>query len=166
MDLALNNKDFWTANICDRGQDDVRVVDLAMRSFGGIPAAAGAVELVRLHDDNRLLFDVVAKPGGGRILMVAVEADSRPAVVGENVARAAFASGWGGIIVDGAVRDARVLPTIPILIVARETRPFRLKTDKRGDVVAQLAFGGVVVRAGDQAAVDQDGIVFFRATSP
>ena len=155
-----------TADLCDASVPGLRIPDAAFRNFGAVAQAAGEVRLVRLHDDNRLLFDVVDELGGGRILVVSVESPDRPAVVGENVALRALEKGWGGILIDGAVRDSIILATIALPIAARETRPFRLRTENRGEIVNELAVGGVIVRSGDWVAFDEDGVVFYKPDAP
>ena len=151
-----------TADLCDSGADNLCVLDVPLLRFGTVTSACGSVRLARLQDDNRLLFDVGAEPGDGRILVVSVQSKARPAVVGENVARRALENGWSGILVDGAVRDTRVLASIPLVIAAREVRPFRMRTEARGELVDELIFGGVAVRSGDRVVIDEDGIVFVQ----
>jgi len=149
-----------TADLCDEMEGAWGVAEFSARSFGAVACGGGPVRLVHLYDDNRLLFDVLAEPGNGSILVVKVESALRPAVVGENIARLALQNGWHGLLIDGAVRDTRVLATIPLLIIAREARPFRLRTATRGTEVGELLFGGLRVRKGDMVVIDEDGIVF------
>jgi len=149
-----------TADLCDETEGAWRIAEFPARSFGAVASGDGPVRLVHLHDDNRILFDVLAEPGNGSILIINVESASRPAVVGENLAQRALENGWRGLLVDGAVRDTRALATIPLLIIAREARPFRLRTATRGKEVDELLFGGLWVRKGDRVVIDEDGIVF------
>lgn len=150
-----------TADLCDHAGADLRIADIALRSFGGITFGSGPARLVQLDDDNRILFDVLGEPGMGAILLVKVQSAAHPAVVGENVARRALENGWAGLVVDGSVRDVGILASIPLLIVAREPRPFRMRTESRGAEVDSFLFGGVTVRTNDIVVVDEDGIVFL-----
>jgi regulator of ribonuclease activity A len=149
-----------TADLCDKLQGSRGVADFIGRNFGAVAYGDGSARLVHLDDDNRILFDILGEQGDGSILIVKVDSAARPAVVGENVAQRAFQNGWGGLIIDGAVRDTRVLATIPLLILAREARPFRLRTETRGAEVDRLLFGGLQIRKGDRVVADEDGIVF------
>jgi regulator of ribonuclease activity A len=150
-----------TADLCDRHFEKLRIVDLTLTNFGGETSAYGRASLVQLEDDNRILFDVLAQNGAGKVLVVQVKGLARPAVVGEGVVSLAVRHGWNGIIVDGAVRDVRYLAAAPLCVVAREVRPFRVRSDRRGCVVDRLILGGVQITADENVLVDEDGIIVF-----
>ena len=93
------------------------------------------------------------------MLVVDGGASVRRALVGGNLAVAAARNGWGGIVVDGAVRDAAELAGAGIGIKALALMPMR--SVKRGEGQRDLAveIQGVAVRPGDWLYADEDGIV-------
>lgn len=81
------------------------------------------------------------------------------ALLGDQLAEAAVANGWSGIVVDGAVRDVEILRTLALGV--RALGAFPRKTDKRGlgeaDLTVQVA--GVQIAPGDWLYADASGIV-------
>jgi regulator of ribonuclease activity A len=148
-----------TTDLCDSHPDLVRVVDPIFRDFGGATAFAGPVTTLKLFEDNSLVREVLEGPGDGRVLVVDGGGSLRCALVGGNLAALGARNGWSGIVVFGAVRDARELRAASIGIKALATHP--RKSDKRGvgarDV--PVTFGGVTFRPSEHVYADDDGIV-------
>ena len=117
--------------------------------------------MVELDDDNRLLFDVLKNDGDGNFLVIKVLSSDKPAVVGERVATLAVENNWGGILIDGALRDVGMLRTIPLCIAATHVQPFRLRTKVPGRLVKTLPIGGVTLSQDDIVVVDEDGLISF-----
>jgi regulator of RNase E activity RraA len=94
--------------------------------------------------------DVLVVDGGGHV---------DRALVGEIVYRYAVAKGIAGLVVDGAVRDARDIAAGPVPVFARGT--IHLGPDKNGpsEVRGPIAVGGTVVHSGDVVLGDHDGLV-------
>jgi regulator of ribonuclease activity A len=95
-----------TADLCDRYLDKIRVVDLQLSNFGGQATLLGSAFLIEIEEDNRILFKLLDQDGYEKVVVIKVISGARPAVVGERVVELAVRRGWGGIIVDGAVRFA------------------------------------------------------------
>lgn len=154
---------FSTCDLCDLHKADdsgaFRVLPPGMVSLGGRQAFAGAVSTVKCFEDNTLVKAALDTPGDGRVLVVDGGGSLRRALVGGNLASAAAANGWAGIVVDGCVRDVQELAAAQVGICALGLMP--LPTVKRGegqrDVAVQVR--GVWVRPGDWLYADQDGIV-------
>jgi regulator of ribonuclease activity A len=154
---------FATCDLCDAHEEDAsgafRVLPPVFRDFGRPGRFAGPVATVRCMEDNSRIREAVNSPGEGRVLVVDGGGSVRRALVGGNLAAAAARNGWGGIVVDGAVRDAAELAAAGIGIKALALMP--LRTLKRGegqcDLVVQIQ--GIAVRPGDWLYADEDGIV-------
>ena len=74
------------------------------------------------------------------------------------MAMAAQRNGWKGVIIHGAVRNARQLATTNIGIKALGTNPVRGQAQK-GQPGAALTFGGLQINPGFWIYADKDGIV-------
>lgn len=154
---------FATCDLCDlhKGDDTgaFRVLPPGFASYGGRQKFAGSVSTVRCFEDNSLVKAALDTPGEGRVLLVDGGGSMRRALVGGNLAAAAAANGWAGVVVDGCVRDAAELAAAQVGIRALALMP--LPTHKRGegerDVVVHVQ--GVAVRPGDWLYADEDGIV-------
>ena len=164
---STSSPSFSTCDLCDLQKEDAsgsfRVLPPDFRSFGGERTFAGPVSTVKCFEDNAFVKAALDTPGKGRVLVVDGGGSLRRALVGGNLARAAAANGWAGVVVDGCVRDAEELDSAQVGICALGLMP--MPTVKRGegqrDVAVQVR--GVWVRPGDWLYADQDGIVIAAA---
>lgn len=161
--IRLSIPQVSTCDLCDRfkadDSDAFRVLPPVFPSYGGLRAFAGRVSTVKCFEDNALVKAALDQPGEGRVLVVDGGGSLRRALVGGNLAAAAVANGWVGLVVDGCVRDLAELAVAELGIRALGLMP--MPTIKRGegqrDVAVQIR--GVVVRPGDWLYADDDGIV-------
>lgn len=142
----------------------MRSCDLQMRQFGGRTEFAGPITTVRCFQDNALLKSVLSEPGNGGVLVIDGAGSVHTALVGDVIAELGRASGWSGLIINGAVRDASTLRTLDIGIKALGTNPRKSTKTGEGARNEAVEFGGVVFTPGDIAHSDDDGIVVIAAT--
>ncbi|GAA3668290.1 RraA family protein [Microbacterium marinilacus] len=108
--------------------------------------------------DNRGIHAAFETIRRGEILVVAGDGDVSRALIGELVAEKAKALEVGGIVLDGAARDAIGLREVGVPVFARavspagpwKTGPFRLQET--------VAIGNVPVAPGDWIVGDDDGV--------
>jgi regulator of ribonuclease activity A len=81
------------------------------------------------------------------------------ATLGDVIAELARRSGWAGLIVNGAVRDAATLRDLDLGIKALGTNPRKSTKTGAGDRDVVLDIGGVAFAPGEFAFSDDDGIV-------
>ena len=148
-----------TADLVDDIYPDVRSCDLQLRDLGGVTTFAGPITTVKCFQDNALLKSVLSEPGNGGVLVIDGDGSLRTALVGDVIAGIAKDSGWSGLIVHGAVRDASTLRTIEIGIKALGTNPRKGTKTGEGDRDVAVTFGGVTFNPGEIAYCDEDGIV-------
>jgi regulator of ribonuclease activity A len=148
-----------TADLVDDIYPDVRSCDLQLRDLGGVTTFAGPITTVKCFQDNALLKSVLSEPGNGGVLVIDGDGSLHTALVGDVIAGIAKDSGWAGLIVHGAVRDASTLRTIQIGIKALGTNPRKGTKTGEGDRDVAVTFGGVTFNPGEIAYCDEDGIV-------
>lgn len=148
-----------TADLYDEHGEALQSCDLQFRQYGGRATFSGPAATVRCFQDNALLKSVLSEPGDGGVLVIDGAGSVHTALVGDVIAELGRASGWSGLIINGAVRDASTLRTLDIGIKALGTNP--RKSTKTGEGVRDEAveFGGVVFTPGDIAYSDDDGII-------
>ncbi|BBY50916.1 ribonuclease E activity regulator RraA [Mycolicibacterium sp. GCM10028919] len=152
-----------TADLVDDIYPDVRSCDLQLRDLGGVTTFAGPITTVKCFQDNALLKSVLSEPGNGGVLVIDGDGSLHTALVGDVIAGIAKDSGWAGLIVHGAVRDASTLRTIEIGIKALGTNPRKGTKTGEGDRDVAVTFGGVTFNPGEIAYCDEDGIVVVSA---
>lgn len=148
-----------TADLVDDIGPDVRSCDVQFRQFGGRTQFAGPISTVRCFQDNALLKSVLSEPGEGRVLVIDGGGSLHTALVGDVIAELARRTGWAGLIVNGAVRDAATLRDLDLGIKALGTNPRKSTKTGAGDRNVVLDIGGVAFAPGEFAFSDDDGIV-------
>lgn len=148
-----------TADLVDAIGDQVRSCDLQFRQFGARTQFAGPISTVRCFEDNALLKSMLSEPGDGRVLVVDGGGSLHSALVGDVIAELARVSGWSGLIICGAVRDASTLRTLDIGIKALGTNPRKSAKTGAGERNCVVSFGGVDFGPGELVFSDDDGIV-------
>ena len=148
-----------TPDLCDQHGDSLNVLELAFRSFGGHAQCRGQVVTVKAFEDNSLVRHWVGEPGHGRMLVVDGGGSMRRAMLGDLLAAKAVENGWAGIVINGYIRDAVEISSMPIGVFALGTHP--MKTEKRGlgDSQVSVRIGGVDIQPGEFMAADLNGIL-------
>jgi regulator of ribonuclease activity A len=155
-----------TADLVDDIYPDVRSCDLQLQNYGATTMFAGPITTVRCFQDNALLKSILGEPGNGGVLVIDGDGSLHTALVGDVIAGLAADSGWAGLIVNGAVRDASTLRTIGIGIKALGTNPRKGTKTGEGDRDVAVTFGGVTFVPGEIAYCDEDGIVVVGDDNP
>ena len=109
--------------------------------------------------DNLVLQKAIEMAEPGDILVFNAGGDTTQAPVGEIVVSNCIRRGAAGLVIDGAVRDSDILPTLAIPVFAKGVTHRGCYKDGPGEINVTIACGGVVVRPGDLVVGDSDGIV-------
>jgi regulator of ribonuclease activity A len=152
-----------TCDLCDARKGDtdgaLRVLPPVFRHFGGRQAFAGPVRTVRCFEDNSSVKALLEGPGQGAVLVVDGGGSLRRALVGGNIAAAAAANGWAGVVVHGAVRDVAELAATELGLLALALIPLPTERRRPGEVDVPVQVEGIWVRPGDWLVADADGVV-------
>jgi regulator of ribonuclease activity A len=154
-----------TADLCDANEDaladgSLRVMepDLPV-ALGGRRAFAGPAATLKLFEDNSLLAETVRRAGDGRVLVVDAGGSRRCAVFGGNLAAAAAANGWAGVVIYGCARDAAEIDAVALGVRALALHPRRSVKRGEGQRDVPVTFLGVTVRPGEWIYADADGVL-------
>jgi regulator of ribonuclease activity A len=151
------------ADLCDAhagGTDGAfRVPPPVYPDFGARRRFAGSVSTVRCFEDNSLVKAALDSPGRGRVLSVDGGGSLRRALMGGNLGAAAQRNGWGGLLIDGAVRDCAELAACGLGLRALAALPLAPGKRGEGERDVPVRVQGVWVRPGDWLYADEDGIV-------
>ena len=150
---------FTTADLCDSFAGSVQLAQPLFRDFGGASRFAGEVETLRVFEDNALVRQALETKGHGRVLVVDGGGSLRTALVGGRLAVLAQENGWGGLIVNGCVRDSVEIRRVAVGIKALSTCPMRSGKDGSGEQGVPVSFAGVTFSPGHFVYADEDGIV-------
>lgn len=157
-ELVERFRDLPVANI-DDCMNRTGAVDPAIRPLNGTPLL-GTAFTVKVAEGDNLMFHKamdMAKPGD--VVVIDAGGDTKRAIFGALMINYCKLRGLAGVVVDGAVRDAKELSEIDFPVYARAITPNGPYKNGPGEINTEIAFGGKVVRPGDILAGDADGIV-------
>jgi regulator of ribonuclease activity A len=152
---------FRTADLLD-AHPELEACDAGLRHFGGRRRFSGPVATLRCFEDNSQAREWLRSPGDGRVLVIDGGGSRRCALVGDQLAAAALANGWAGIVVNGCVRDTVALAALELGVLALDVQPRRSDRHGQGAREVPIVLLGARVRPGDFAYADEDGVVFSR----
>ena len=155
----IQQSDFSTADLCDEHGDKVQAAAPILRDYGGATAFGGVIATVKVYDDNTSVRAMLETRGDGRVLVVDGGGSLRCALVGDRLAQLALDNGWGGIVVNGCVRDSAALARLPLGIKALATHPRRSEKAGPGQVNVPVTFAGVSFEPGLHLYADGDGVI-------
>jgi RraA family protein len=161
-------------------------VDIALpRSFLGVPVAnvsecmarltAGGARLRPMHGsgamagpaltvktrpgDNLMVHKALELAAPGDVIVVDAGGDLTNAIIGEIMVGDAVQRGLGGIVINGAIRDAAALRAggFPVFAAGVTHRgPYK---DGPGEINVPIAIDGMVIEPGDLIIGDDDGLL-------
>lgn len=149
----------FTADFCDTYPDAISVLGPGYSNYGGAIACQGTVVTIQLNRNNSDLITLLRDENGqGKVVVVDSKQDYY-AIVGENLMKFAWASGYAGIIVNGYIRDSLQIKDIPVALYALGTCPRKSIPITQAERDIPLSFGGANFRPGDYVYTDSDGVI-------
>jgi regulator of ribonuclease activity A len=150
-----------TADLVDVYRNSGRIVSCEVQflQFGKRAQFAGPIRTIATREDNALIKQLAGEAGNGHVLVVDGGGSLRTALVGDKIAALAAASGWAGLVLFGAIRDAAALRTIDIGIKALGTNPWTSAKAGTGSIDIPLVIGGATFTPGAWLYSDEDGIL-------
>ncbi|MDY6808995.1 MAG: ribonuclease E activity regulator RraA [Actinomycetota bacterium] len=148
-----------TADLVDEIGDLVRSCDTQFTQYGGNREFVGRVTTVKCFQDNALLKSILSEPNPDGVLVIDGAESVHTALVGDIIAELGRSNGWVGIIVNGAIRDAKAIGEMAIGVKALGTNPRKSTKTAVGDRDIPLTIGGETFHPGDIVYSDDDGIV-------
>ena len=133
-------------------------MDPGIRSRSGLPLCGLAVTVNARPADNLMVHKALQLAHTGDVVVVSTGGNLANAVFGELMCRTAKASQLGGIVVDGAIRDAEGISSLGFPAFSRTVCPGSCDKDGPGEINVPISCGGVVVEPGDLIVGDGDGV--------
>ena len=150
--------DFQTADLYDDHGNELTVATPIFKDFGKKKCFGGEIVTIKCHEDNSLVRETLGSDGTGKVLVVDGGGSLRCALVGDLLAQKGIDNGWEGIIVNGCIRDSRLINEMEIGIKALNTNP--TKSIKRGVGLLNetVSFANATFKANQFVYADEDGI--------
>ncbi len=148
-----------TADLVDIIGEDVRSCDTQFCDLGGNVEFCGQITTVRCFQDNALLKEILGEDNPGGVLVIDGDASVHTALVGDLIAGRGRDHGWAGVIVNGAIRDSKVIGEMDFGCKALGTNPRKSSKTGEGDRDVDVKLGGITFHPGEFVYCDSDGIV-------
>lgn len=114
------------------------------------------------QDDNLAVRSVMeAPPAPGTVLVVAGGSTSRTSTIGGLMALEMQNAGIAGLVTDGLVRDSREIRESGFAVLCRGVTPTASRKNGPALVGGSVSIGGTLIRDGDIAIADDDGVVIW-----
>jgi RraA family protein len=126
---------------------------------GGGRMAGPALTVKTRPGDNLMIHKALQLAQPGDVIVVDAGGDLTNALIGEIMVGDAIKRGLGGIVINGAIRDAAVLKEgrFPVFAAGVTHRgPYK---DGPGEINVPIAIDGMVIEPGDLVIGDEDGLL-------
>jgi regulator of ribonuclease activity A len=149
---------FGTPDICDTFPGLATSCSTQFHQYGGRKIFEGRISTVRCFQDNGLLRPILSQPGEGRVLVIDGGGSLDRALVGDVTVGMAADNGWAGLVINGAVRDVRVLAGLATGVKALGVNAQRAGNAGVGERDVPVTFGTLTFVPGAWIFSDDDGL--------
>ncbi|WP_298076150.1 ribonuclease E activity regulator RraA, partial [uncultured Corynebacterium sp.] len=127
--------------------------------LGGVVEFCGKIPPVKCFQDNALLKSVLQEDNPGGVLVIDGDASMHTALVGDIIAGLGKDHGWAGVVINGPIRDSKVIGQMEFGCKALGTNPRKSTKTGEGERDVTVSFGGVDFIPGEYIYCDSDGII-------
>ncbi len=156
-DLVERFRGIASPNLAD-AMGRFNFMDGGIVSRSGVPVCGPALTVNCRPADNLMVHKALQLAERGDVVVVATGGNTVSAVFGGLMCEAATAKGIGGIVVDGALRDAEDLTRLGFPAFSRALCPGGCDKDGPGEINVPISCGNAVVAPGDLIVGDRDGV--------
>ena len=129
----------------------------------GARISAPAFPVTCAAGDNLAIHVAVSEAPAGHVLVVSVGIEAARGYWGEVLTTGAEARGIAGLVIDGGVRDVRVLMQMQFPVWSRAISAKGTVKATLGSVNIPVVCAGALVTPGDVVVADDDGVVVVPA---
>lgn len=145
-------------DLFDDYSEQLQLAEPLFNDYGGTTIFSGEIVTVSCFNDNSKVKELVATDGTGKVMVVDGKASSTNALLGDMLAEKAVANGWQAIVINGCIRDAGTIATLPLGVKALGCNPIKTEKLGIGEVNIDIQFAGLNFKAGQFIYGDANGL--------
>ena len=145
-------------DLFDNFESQLQLAEPLFNDYGGKIIFSGEIVTVSCVNDNSKVKELVATDGTGKVMVVDGQASLIRALLGDMLAEKAVKNGWQGIVINGCIRDAGTINTLPLGVKALGCNPIKTEKLGVGEVNIAVNFAGVDFLPGQYIYGDANGL--------
>ncbi len=145
-------------DLFDHYEQQLQLAEPVFTDYGGNTIFSGEIVTVSCFNDNSKVKELVATDGSGKVMVVDGKGSLTRALLGDMLAEKAVSNGWQGIVINGCIRDAGTIATLPLGVKALGCNPIKTEKLGVGEVNIAINFAGLNFTAGQFIYGDANGL--------
>ncbi len=145
-------------DLTDLYPNQLEIAEQLFRDYGWQKIFSGEIVTVSCLNDNSKVKELAATPGHGKVMVVDGQGSLSRALLGDMIAQLAVENGWEGFVINGCIRDAGEMSTLPIAVKALNTHPVKTEKLGQGETNVPVSFAGLTFIPGHYIYGDLNGL--------
>lgn len=145
-------------DLFDLYPEQLQLAEPLFNDYGGKLIFSGEIVTVSCFNDNSKVKELVATDGTGKVMVVDGKGSTTRALLGDMLAEQAVENGWQAIVINGCIRDAGTIATLPLGVKALGCNPIKTEKLGVGDINIDISFAGINFKAGHFIYGDANGL--------
>lgn len=145
-------------DLFDLYPEQLQLAEPLFNDYGGKLIFSGEIVTVSCFNDNSKVKELVATDGTGKVMVVDGKGSTTRALLGDMLAEQAVENGWQAIVINGCIRDAGTIATLPLGVKALGCNPIKTEKLGIGEINTNISFAGIEFVAGQYIYGDANGL--------
>ena len=150
-------------DLFDDHADQLSLAQPLFNDYGGKKIFHGEIVTVSCFNDNSKVKELVATDGRNKVMVVDGKASITHALLGDMLAEQAVKNGWQAIVINGCIRDAGTIATLPLGVKALGCCPIKTEKLGQGEINTVISFAGLSFIPGQTIYGDSNGLAISKA---
>jgi regulator of ribonuclease activity A len=150
-------------DLFDDHTDKLSLAAPIFNDYGGNTIFYGEIITVSCYNDNSKVKELVATDGTNKVMVVDGKASMTNALLGDMLAELAVKNSWQAIVINGCIRDAGTIATLPIAVKALGCCPIKTEKLGKGEVNQVIHFADLSFNPGQYIYGDSNGLAISKA---
>ncbi|TWX69948.1 putative 4-hydroxy-4-methyl-2-oxoglutarate aldolase [Colwellia sp. C1TZA3] len=153
-------------DLFDDHSEQLSLAQPIFNDYGGHTIFSGEIVTVSCYNDNSKVKELVATDGTNKVMVVDGKASMTNALLGDMLAELAVKNGWQAIVINGCIRDAGTIATLPIAVKALGCCPIKTEKLGKGEINHVIHFADLSFNPGQYIYGDSNGLAISKVLIP